>query len=69
MFFLCLFLFFMFVLFFPSLTRTATYISRSLGATVSVFVLGGLRWLQSVWAVQLLVAAAPLILWLRVLSR
>ena len=44
------------------------YISRSLAATVSVFVLGGLRWLQSVWVVQLLVAATPLILWLRVLS-
>ena len=27
-----------------------------------------LRWLQSVWVVQLLVAATPLILWLRVLS-
>ena len=35
---------------------------------MSVFVLGGLRWLQSVWLVQLLVAAAPLTLWLRVLS-
>ena len=32
---------------------------------MSVFVL---RWLQSVWVVQLLVAATPLILWLRVLS-
>ena len=35
---------------------------------MSVFVLGGLRWLQSVWVVQLLVAATPLTLWLRVLS-
>ena len=42
------------------MTRTATYISRSLAATVSVFVLGDLRWLQSVWVVQLLVAATPL---------
>ena len=42
--------------------------SRSLAATVSVFVLGGLRWLQSLWVIQLLVAATPLILWLRVLS-
>ena len=35
---------------------------------MSVFVLGVLRWLQSVWVVQLLVAATTLILWLRVLS-
>ena len=31
-------------------------------------VLGGLGWLQSVWVVQLLDAATPLILWLRVLA-
>ena len=35
---------------------------------MSIFVLGVLRWLQNVWVVQLLVAATPLILWLRVLS-
>ena len=51
-----------------ALTRTATYISQSLSATVSVFVLSDLRWLQSVWVIQLLVAATPLTLWLRVLS-
>ena len=43
---------------------TPTCISRSLAATVSVFVLGDLR----LWLVQLLVAAAPLTIWLFVLS-
>ena len=35
---------------------------------MSVFVFGGLRWLQIVWVIQLLVADTPLTLWLRVLS-
>ena len=45
-----------------------SHVSLSSAATVKVFVLGGLRWLQSVWVIQLLVAATPLTLWLRVLS-